>query len=198
MTSTFTTLTTLRLVLRRTDEAFAAPLADFLHRNRVHLDPWSPPASAQFFTEAGQLKRLQQVLQSEQQGGDCAWWLFAADDPQRLIGNARLSQVSRGPFCNAMLGYSLDAACEGQGLMHEALRAVIDNAFGPQFSGGAPLHRIQANARTENKRSLKLLERLGFAREGLAPEYLFIDGAWRDHVLCALRNPAWPATKPPS
>lgn len=191
------TLTTPRLVLRGTDAALAAALADFLQRNRSHLDPWSPPAKAGFFSEQGQLQRLRQTMEAEQRGTDWAWWLFSKDDPATLIGGARLSQISRGPFCNAMLGYSLDTAFEGQGLMLEALRAVIGNTFSDQFSGGAPLHRIQANARTENTRSLKLLERLGFAREGLAPEYLFIDGAWRDHVMCALRNPAWPATRPP-
>ncbi len=192
------TLATPRLVLRGTDEAFALPLASFLLRNRSHLEPWSPPAKPDFFSEQGQLQRLRQTLQAEARGSDWAWWLFAKDDPSALIGTARLSQISRGPFCNAMLGYSLDAAFEGQGLMHEALQAVIDNAFGSQFSGGAQLHRIQANARTENVRSLRLLDRLGFLREGLAPEYLFIDGAWRDHVMCALRNPRWPSTRPPT
>jgi [ribosomal protein S5]-alanine N-acetyltransferase len=191
-------LITPRLVLRGTDEAFALPLADFLLRNRAHLNPWSPPAKPGFFCEQGQLQRLRQTLEAEARGSDWAWWLFAKDDPGALMGNARLSQISRGPFCNAMLGYSLDATLEGQGLMREALQAVISNAFSHQFSGGAPLHRIQANARTENVRSLKLLERLGFAREGLAPEYLFIDGAWRDHVMCGLRNPCWPSTTPPT
>jgi ribosomal-protein-alanine N-acetyltransferase len=52
--------------------------------------------------------------------------------------------------------------------------------------------------RPENTRSLILLERLGFEREGLAREYLFIDGAWRDHVMTAKRNHRWPATQPPS
>ena len=59
------------------------------------------------------------------------------------------------------------------------------------------LHRVQANVRPENARSLALLEGLGFEREGLARRYLFIDGAWRDHVTTALRHPTWPDTQPP-
>ena len=51
------------------------------------------------------------------------------------------------------------------------------------------LHRVQANVRPENARSLRLLEQAGFEREGFAREYLFIDGAWRDHIMLAIRNP---------
>lgn len=49
--------------------------------------------------------------------------------------------------------------------------------------------RIQASYIPDNVRSGRLLQRLGFQREGLAPRYLFIDGAWRDHVITALINP---------
>jgi ribosomal-protein-alanine N-acetyltransferase len=70
--------------------------------------------------------------------------------------------------------------------MSEALRAANAYVFGPMR-----LHRIMANHRPENARSAKLLERLGFVREGLARDYLFIDGAWRDHVLMSLTNPAF-------
>jgi ribosomal-protein-alanine N-acetyltransferase len=91
-----------------------------------------------------------------------------------------------------MLGYSIDAAHEGRGLMREALEAVLADAF-----GRLGLHRVQANVRPENARSLALLARLGFEREGLAREYLFIDGAWRDHVMTARRAPGWPAERAP-
>jgi ribosomal-protein-alanine N-acetyltransferase len=83
-----------------------------------------------------------------------------------------------------MLGYSIDAELEGRGLMREALAAAIAEVFSPTVN----LHRIQANVRPENARSLTLLDALGFVREGLAREYLFIDGAWRDHVMTARTN----------
>jgi ribosomal-protein-alanine N-acetyltransferase len=84
-----------------------------------------------------------------------------------------------------MLGYSIDAAAQGRGLMREALAAVIAQVF----SARVDLHRLQANVRPENARSLILLKRLGFEREGSARDYLHIDGAWRDHEMFALRNP---------
>lgn len=84
-------------------------------------------------------------------------------------------------------GYAMDASFEGRGLMREALEAVVAHAFSPALN----LHRIQANVRPENRRSLGLPQRLGFEEEGLAREYLFIDGAWRDHRMFARRNPAF-------
>jgi ribosomal-protein-alanine N-acetyltransferase len=88
-----------------------------------------------------------------------------------------------------MLGYAIDAAHEGRGLMREALQATIEYVFDV-----LRLHRIQANYVPENRRSGALLERLGFVREGLARDYLFINGAWRDHVLTARLNPAFDAS----
>ena len=104
-----------------------------------------------------------------------------------MVGSVGLSNLSRGPFQNCSLGYSLDADCQGRGLMHEALQAVIAEAFAPAIN----LHRLQAAARPENDRSLAVLARLGFADEGLARNYLYIDGAWRDHRLFAITNPAF-------
>jgi len=59
------------------------------------------------------------------------------------------------------------------------------------------LHRLQAAVRPENKPSLAVLQRLGFALEGLSLRYLFIDGAWRDHQVFALLNPSWGDTEAP-
>jgi ribosomal-protein-alanine N-acetyltransferase len=70
--------------------------------------------------------------------------------------------------------------------MREALQAVVAHAFDE-----LRLHRLEANHLPENERSARLLARLGFARIGFAPNDLFIDGAWRDHVLNQLLNPGF-------
>jgi len=59
------------------------------------------------------------------------------------------------------------------------------------FSPRVQLHRIQAAHLQENSRSAAVLARLGFEREGLARRYLYIDGAWRDHIVTSIRNPAF-------
>ena len=163
----------------------ASRVVEFYERNAQHLAPWGPPVPDDFHTEAFQRNRLLKAEDEATRGIGARWWLCLSDSPLRLIGSISLSPIERGPFQNAVLGYSLDGRLQGQGLMHEALLAVIDHAF----SSALGLHRIQAAVRPENLRSLRLLERLGFEREGLAPAYLFIDGAWRDHLMLAIRNP---------
>jgi len=178
------TLVTARLCLLPAHLDLAAGAAAFYQRNAAHLAPWDPPSPPDFATEAFQRERMGKVLADVAAGAALQWWLQPLDDPSRLVGSIGLSQIARGAFHNAMLGYAIDGARQGQGLMHEALQAVIAHAFSPAVH----LHRIQANVRPENHRSLALLQRLGFEYEGLAREYLFIDGAWRDHRMFALRK----------
>jgi [ribosomal protein S5]-alanine N-acetyltransferase len=186
-------LCTQRLRLRASDPALADAAADYYRRNREAHARWNPPQSASMFTADGQRERLAASAAAVAAGTLVGWWLFLHETPDHAVGQIHLSQIARAPFCNAMLGYSIDAAREGRGLMSEALTAVLADAFGPRVG----LHRVQANVRPENRRSLALLDRLGFEREGLAREYLFIDGAWRDHVMAALRAPGWPADRAP-
>lgn len=177
-------LTTARLQLLPAHEDLAAAVADFHLRNAAHLAPWEPAAPPGFATEEFQRERMRRAAREHLAGTTLRWWLQGLDAPTRIVGSIGLSQVSRGPFQNAMLGYGVDATCEGRGLMREALAAVIAHAF----SAALNLHRIQASVRPENLRSVALLQRLGFDDEGLARDYLYIDGAWRDHRLFALRN----------
>lgn len=186
-------LHTQRLLLRASDPALAAAAADYHRRNREAHARWNPPQTASTFTVDGQRERLAASAAAVAAGTLIGWWLFAPEQPGHALGQVHLSQIARAPFCSALLGYSIDAAHEGRGLMREALEAVLADAFSARIG----LHRVQANVRPENIRSLALLDRLGFEREGLAREYLFIDGAWRDHVLTALRAPGWPADRAP-
>jgi [ribosomal protein S5]-alanine N-acetyltransferase len=187
-----TPLRTERLVLRASDPALAEAVAAFYRRNREAHARWNPPHASAMYSAEGQRERLAAAASAATAGTFIGWWLFAPQGDE-AIGLVHFSQLSRGPYCGAMLGYAIDAAHEGRGLMREALQAALEHAFGPRVG----LHRVQANVRPENARSLALLDRLGFEREGLARRYLFIDGAWRDHVLAALRHPSWPDTLAP-
>jgi len=187
------TIETPRLILRVGDPAFAPAAASFFLRNREAHARWNPPLPDTMFTEDGQRQRLAEAAAASAAGAGVGWWLFSKGKPELALGQINFSQIARRAFHNAMLGYAIDQALEGRGLMREALSAALADVFSPRVH----LHRVQANVRPENTRSLALLSRLGFEREGLAREYLFIDGAWRDHMMTALRNPAWPADEAP-
>jgi len=178
-------LTTGRLWLQVGDERLAVSVADFYRRNRRHFAPWDPPTPEGFYTPATQAERLRLGLKAFAEGVAFRYWIMLADEPHRVIGSIHFSQIARGAFHSCVLGYALDEQCQGHGYMHEALSATIDE----MFSARVNLHRIQAAYRPENKRSGAVLARLGFRHEGLARDYLFIDGAWRDHHLTALTNP---------
>ena len=182
-------LQTARLIIATPTVDRAAGALDFVQRNAAHLKPWSPPAPAGVETIEHWLDIVEAANQSLAAGTLVRLWLSPRNDPLRVIGSIGYSQIHRGPFCNAVLGYQIDAQCEGQGLMREALEASNAYMFNEQ-----KLHRLAANYRPENTRSGRLLQRMGFTIEGYTKEYLFIDGAWRDHILTSKVNPAFEAS----
>lgn len=108
-------------------------------------------------------------------------YLICRNEDGEMVGLANLSQIFLRDFRNAYLGYSAFAPHEGQGNMTEGLRLVLRRAFGP-----IGLHRVEANVQPDNPRSIALVERLGFRREGYSPKYLKIGSHWRDHVRYAV------------
>ena len=180
-------LETARLTLRVAQPGMAQAMADFLRANfEGHLDRWSPPPARGYFTAAFWEERLGMAVQ-EFEGDRAVRFVMqhrGAPSDAEILGTANYTNIVRGAFQACHLGYQVARAHEGQGLMAEALREA--NAF---MFRELRLHRIMANFRPENARSRRLAERLGFVEEGMAPRYLFIDGAWRDHVLTALVNP---------
>jgi len=100
---------------------------------------------------------------------------------RELVGVAGVSEIVRGAFRSAYLGYYAFTPHEGQGLMREGLSLVIRQAF-----GRLGLHRLEANIQPGNRASRRLVRALGFRREGFSPRYLKIRGRWRDHERWAL------------
>lgn len=109
-------------------------------------------------------------------------------DTGELVGVITVSEIVRGIFQSAYLGYYGFAPHHGQGLMTEGLALVLDKAFGPMH-----LHRLEANIQPDNEPSRKLVQRLGFRCEGLSRRYLRIAGRWRDHERWAVLAEEWRA-----
>lgn len=184
-------LVTDRLLIQVPAVSAAPTIADYCRRNRDHLARWEPPRPDEYYTGRFWERQIAASRAEFEQGVSARTVLFkrdkrAADQGRsgEVIGVMNLSQIVRGGFQAGIVGYSLDSREQGRGLMGEGLLALIEYAF---LDLG--LHRVMANYRPENERSARVLERLGFEREGYAKEYLYIDGAWRDHVLTSLVRP---------
>ena len=177
-------LTTPRLVLRVPAVGDAEALAAFVSRNREHLRLFEPARPDSYFTPQFWAKELS-ILPSRVLREELVAFILVSrvGASPTVVGRCSLTGIVRGPFQAAYLGFGLDHAHVGQGFMTEALQSVLGFAF-----GSLELHRIMANHVPGNERSARLLERLGFEREGYAKAYLYLDGRWQDHVLTALTN----------
>jgi ribosomal-protein-alanine N-acetyltransferase len=177
-------LRTARLLLSTPTQELAQAARDFHVRNHAFLAPWSPPTPANFETLGFWQDYAGKSRDAFIAGSMVRLWMSDAAHPDKVIGSLGFSHIFRGPFCSAVLGYQIDEDEQGKGLMFEALSAGIGYMFEQQ-----KLHRIGANYMPHNVRSGRLLAKLGFTVEGYAKNYLFIDGAWRDHVLTSRINP---------
>jgi ribosomal-protein-alanine N-acetyltransferase len=156
----------------RIDDAPA--MAAAYDRNREHLARWDPRREETFFTEAGQVDVVAQQLAAQEVGLVVPWVIAHGDD---IVGRVNLNNVVRGVMCSASVGYWVDADHLRRGLATAAVEHACEQAV---LLG---LHRLEAGTLPHNVASQRVLERCGFTEYGLAPQYLFIDGAWQDHRL---------------
>ncbi len=177
-----TRLLTPRLVLRPPRTGDVTEIRRLLRANHEHLRPWNPapppgedPSS---ITEVS--KAVLRQRRDWKHGTSFVFMVAMRDRPERLVGKIALNGVMRGAMHGAYLGYWMAADQQGKGLCTEGITAVLDFAF-----GSAGLHRIQAAIMPRNERSLRVIEKLSFRREGYAERYLQIAGKWEDHVLFA-------------
>lgn len=175
-------LTTARLVLRPPRTNDVGELRRLLRHNHAHLKPWNPaPRPGEDPTSITEVSNT--VLRQRREwkhGRGFVFMLALRSDPARFIGKVALNGIMRGAMHGAYLGYWMDVDHQGDGLCTESIRAVLDFAF-----GDAELHRVQAAIMPRNVKSLRVIEKLAFRREGYAERYLQIGGKWEDHILFA-------------
>jgi ribosomal-protein-alanine N-acetyltransferase len=107
-----------------------------------------------------------------------------------IVGCVNLSEIVRGPFQSAYMGYHVFAPYAGQGYMRAALPLVLQVVFTT-----LELHRVEANIQPHNAPSIALVKGAGFTREGYSPRYLKVAGRWRDHERWALTVESWRAAR---
>ena len=170
----------LRVLQRGDREAFL----DLTRESEALHRPWTyPPERIEHFEE----------LYSRSRREDFVCLLARLVDTDEIAGVFTVSQIFRGAFQNAYLGYYAHARHARHGYMREALEQVLDHCFGP-----LALHRVEANIQPGNQPSAALARGAGFRLEGFSPRYLLIGGQWRDHERYALTAEDRQAQKSPS
>lgn len=169
-----------RMVLRPLRESDRSGFVRMHEVSREHFGRWSPvmpPGQTldQFFAQ-----QLERTEATERDGSGMRRVGVLADGS--VVGIFNLDQIFRGPFLNCYAGWKVSVEHCGRGLATEGVLGLLDAAFTPE-PAGLGLHRVQANVIPSNGASLRVAEKCGFRREGLAKRYLKIAGVWQDHVM---------------
>ena len=159
-------------------------LLEYYVENENHLSKWVPARPEGYHSEDSWRQRAREYVDEYRAGMSLRLLAFrpGAGD---IVAICEFTNIARGAFQACHLGYSVSQRYENTGLMTEILTAALDYVF--EELG---LHRVMANYMPKNKRSARVLEKLGFEQEGLAKAYLQIAGKWQDHVLTAKINPS--------
>jgi ribosomal-protein-alanine N-acetyltransferase len=168
------------LVLRpaRTDDY--AAWADLRAKSQTHLAPWEPVWNPDDLTPQAFRLRLKAQRLDLRAGTGLPLLVFRRNGGA-LIGGVSLTRIRFGISRSAGVGYWIGAPFIRKGYGKKALSAVLSHAFLT-----LELNRVEAACQAENVASQRLLLAVGFEREGVAKDYLKINGVWRDHLLFAM------------
>lgn len=171
------TIETNRLMLFTAETVHLPVILDYLKRNHDFFLPWVPSMPEQTYDDAYQMQWIihdQKLLKNQLK---LKFYYICKNDPKKIIGDLSYSNIIKGAFLSCYLGYKQDKNMCGNGFMYEAIQAANNYMFHT-----IQLHRIEANIIPRNTSSIKLIESLGFIREGYSKHYLKINGVWEDHL----------------
>lgn len=163
--------------------------AELREASRAFLTPWEPTWPVDDLERGAFRRRIKRYQQEIRNDHGYPFFVFRSRD-HAILGGLTLSYVRRGVTQSCALGYWMGAPHAGQGVMTQAVRAVLPFAFET-----LRLHRVEAACLPTNGASIRLLEKVGFTREGYARRYLCINGYWQDHLLYAMVDEDRPARR---
>jgi len=147
--------------------------------SRKFLEPWEPRWARDELERSGWRLRMRRYREDFAAGAAIAYLIFENDAGQ-LVGGITMGNIRYGVSQSAQIGYWMGERHAGHGYMQDAVRALLVHAFVTMR-----LHRVEAACIPGNARSIRVLEKAGFEREGLLRSYLCINGIWHDHYIYA-------------
>jgi ribosomal-protein-alanine N-acetyltransferase len=159
--------------------ADASRWAELRRGNLAWLTEWEatqPPQADALHASYRSMTR--DLIRQGKQGKALPFVLTYRDE---MVGQVTVTGITWGSARWGQVGYWIDQAHAGKGIMPVAVALACDHCLGT-----VGLHRIEIAIRPENRASLRIVEKLGFVLVGTAPRYLHINGKWRDHLLFAI------------
>jgi len=173
-------LTTERLVVRRFRAADAPVLAAYRSDEDIaRYQSWETP-----FTLDRAVDFVEYMAAADP--GRPGWFQWAVElaEDRALIGDVGVGLHKN--LMQADLGFTFAPERHGRGYATEAVRAVLDRLFKVQG-----VRRVSAECDARNLPSARLLDRVGFAREGLLRSHTWIKGGWTDDLVFGLLAEDW-------
>ena len=179
-------LETERLILRTGTAEDAPHLHQYYTENLEFFSEYSPdyPFPIKFLPFHVRWLELEEQQLKDKARIRFYLYMKGATNEDQIVGDFCFGQVSWGGFLSCSLGYKMHQDFTGQGLCTEAIEAGIKYLF-EQWK----LHRIEASIMPANLGSVRIVEKLGFQYQGLAPKFLKIGGNWEDHGQYVKFNP---------
>lgn len=152
---------------------------------QAYLDYMSNNQMAGFLTNDNRPKTFDAALEEVSYWGGLfsskrsIYWAIACKESNKMIGTAGFNTIS---FANARaeISYDLDPHFWGKGIMRRSIKAIL--AFSDYTLG---IIRIQATVITTNERSIKVLDKCGFQKEGHLKKYELVAGELKDYYMYA-------------
>lgn len=154
--------------------------ASLRRRSRAFLEKWEPRWADDELERAAWRLRVRRYRDEHARGTGIPF-LIVLNESGSIVGGISVGNIRRGVAQSGQIGYWMGEPYAGRGLMGEAVGVLARYSFGP-----LRLHRLEAACIPGNMRSIRVLEKAGFSREGLLRSYLRINGDWQDHYLYAL------------
>jgi [ribosomal protein S5]-alanine N-acetyltransferase len=172
-----------RLILRVLDESEVDKVLDYLIRNRDFFNDFEPIREDEFYTVEYQSNQLKTDMGYINGKGMLRVWMFLKDNPEKIVGQVTFYNIVPYAFSSCHIGYKSDKDVVNKGLMTEGIIKGIQIMF-----DNYGLHRIEAYVMKQNKSSIRVLEKTKFLYEGIAKQFLEVNGKWEDHMHYCLVN----------
>ncbi|MGL4487832.1 MAG: GNAT family N-acetyltransferase [Rhizobiaceae bacterium] len=168
-----------RVTLRAPRRQDFSEWAELRAESSAFLRPWEPTWSEEELSSGAFRERRMRATKDANAGYGFVFLIFHTQTNE-LAGGITLGAIRYGVARSGQIGYWMGEKFSGKGLMQDAVKTLCGFGFET-----LRLHRLEAACIPSNERSIKVLEKTGFTREGLLKSYLKINGMWQDHLLFA-------------